>query len=109
MATFNEEKNIVDCIESLKFFADEIVVVDGTSSDNTAELAKREGARFIMTANKPMFHINKNMAFKNCQSEWIFYIDADERVSRELAREFKDVIERNPPENGFWVNRKNWF
>ena len=109
LTTFNEEKNIVDCIISLKTFADEIIVVDGTSSDRTAELAKREGARVIMTANKPMFHINKNMAFKNCQSEWIFYIDADERVSRELARELKDVIERNPPENGFWVNRKNWF
>ena len=109
MATFNEEKNIIDCIESLKTFADEIVVVDGTSSDRTAELAKREGARVIVTANKSMFHINKNMAFKNCQNEWIFYIDADERVSGELARELKDVIKRNPPENGFWINRKNWF
>src|SRR3989304_7541716 len=109
MATFNEEKNIVDCIESLKTFADEIVVVDGTSSDRTAELAEKEGARVIVTTNKSMFHINKNMAFKNCRSEWIFYIDADERVSGELARELKDVIGRNPPENGFWVNRKNWF
>ena len=109
LATFNEEKNIVDCIESLKTFADEIVVVDGTSSDRTAELAKREEAKVIVTANKSMFHINKNMAFKNCRSEWIFYIDADERVSGELARELKDVIGRNPPENGFWVNRKNWF
>ena len=109
LATFNEEKNIVDCIESLKTFADEIVVVDGTSSDRTAELAKKEEVRFIVTTNKSMFHINKNMAFKNCRSEWIFYIDADERVSGELARELKDVIGRNPPENGFWVNRKNWF
>src|SRR3972149_9586025 len=109
LATFNEEKNIVDCIEFLKSFADEIVVVDGTSSDRTAELAKREGARVIVTANKPMFHINKNMAFKNCRSEWIFYIDADERVSMELAKELKEVAARKPSENGFWVNRKNWF
>src|SRR3989304_9183622 len=106
MATFNEEKNIVDCIEFLKSFADEIVVVDGTSSDRTAELAKREGVRVIVTANKPMFHINKNMAFKNCKGEWIFYIDADERVTEELARELKMTARQNPKENGFWVNRK---
>jgi len=109
LATFNEEKNIVDCIESLKTFADEIVVVDGTSYDRTAELARGLGAKVFVTANKPMFHINKNMAFKNCKSEWIFYIDADERVSRELAEELKGIIAREPSENGFWVNRKNWF
>ena len=109
LATFNEEKNIVDCIESLKTFADEIVVVDGTSYDRTAELARGLGAKVFVTANKPMFHINKNMAFKECRGEWIFYIDADERVSRELAEELKGIIAREPSENGFWVNRKNWF
>jgi len=109
LATFNEEKNIVDCIESLKTFADEIVVVDGTSSDRTAELARGLGAKVFVTANKPMFHINKNMAFKNCKGEWIFYIDADERVTEELARELKMTAGQNPKENGFWVNRKNWF
>jgi len=109
LATFNEEKNIVDCIESLKTFADEIVVVDGTSYDRTAELARGLGAKVFVTANKPMFHINKNMAFKNCKGEWIFYIDADERVSMELAKELKEVAARKPSENGFWVNRKNWF
>src|SRR3989338_2640524 len=92
MATFNEEKNIVDCIESLKSFADEIVVVDGTSSDRTVELARLQGARVIVTSNKQMFHINKNMAFKNCKGEWIFYIDADERVTEDLAKEIKGIV-----------------
>src|SRR3972149_11675155 len=89
LATFNEEKNIVDCLDSLKTFADEIVVVDGSSVDRTRELAERLGAKVIKTANKPMFHINKNMAFKECRGEWIFYIDADERVTEELAKELK--------------------
>jgi len=109
LATFNEEKNIVDCLNSLKTFADEIVVVDGTSSDRTVELSQREGARVIVTTNKLMFHINKNIAFKNCRGDWIFYIDADERVSMELAEELKGVAAREPSENGFWINRKNWF
>ena len=109
LATFNEEKNIVDCIDSLKTFADEIVVVDGSSVDRTQELAERLGAKVIKTTNKLMFHINKNMAFKNGKNEWIFYIDADERVTEELAMELKLTARQNPSENGFWVNRKNWF
>ena len=109
LATFNEEKNIVDCIESLKIFADEIIVVDGSSTDRTREIAEKLDAIVIKTTNKPMFHINKNIAFKNCRGEWIFYIDADERVTGELAAELKETATRNPLENGFWVNRKNWF
>ena len=109
LATYNEEKNIVDCLESLNQFADEIVVVDGQSKDRTCELAKKSGARVITTTNKAMFHINKNLAIDNCQAEWIFLIDADERVSPELSREILAKIREKPKENGFWVNRRNWF
>ncbi|OGD83122.1 hypothetical protein A2165_01970 [Candidatus Curtissbacteria bacterium RBG_13_40_7] len=108
-ATYNEEKNIVDCIKSLKSFADEIVVVDGSSIDKTAELAKRLGAKVIETDNKPMFHINKNLAIENCTGEWIFLVDADERFTKDLAREILEIATKNPKENGFWVNRRNWL
>ncbi len=109
LATFNEEKNISDCIFTLKSFTDEIVIVDGTSSDKTRELAQTLGAIVIKTTNKQMFHINKNMAIDKASGSWIFLIDADERVSPALAREIKDKVESNPDENGFWINRKNWF
>ncbi len=109
LATFNEENNIVDCIKSLKTFADEIVVVDGNSTDRTAELAENNGARVIETTNKQMFHINKNLAINNCKNPWIFLIDADERISDELADEIKKKVSENPKESGFWVNRRNWF
>src|SRR3989338_1265370 len=109
LATFNEEENIVDCIESLKNFADEILVADGSSTDRTREIAENLGAKVIKTTNKPMFHINKNIAIKNCKEEWIFLIDADERITPELAHEFKTVVAKNPKENGFWINRRNWF
>ena len=109
LATFNEEENIVDCIESLKNFADEIVVADGSSTDRTRELAENLGAKIIKTTNKPMFHINKNLAIDNCTSDWIFLMDADERVSKELVGEIKGIISKNPKENGFWINRRNWF
>jgi len=109
LATFNEEENIVDCLQSLKGFADEIVIVNGSSTDRTAELAKKLGAKVIKTTNKPMFHINKNLAIDNCTGDWIFLIDADERVTKELANEILEVVSKNPKENGFWVNRRNWF
>lgn len=109
LATYNEEENIVDCIESLKKVVDEIVIADGSSSDRTVELAENLGARVIKTTNKPMFHINKNLAIDNCRGDWVFLIDADERISDELAREIKRKIKEDPRENGFWVNRRNWF
>lgn len=109
IATYNEEKNIVDCLVSLKQFVTEIVVVDGSSNDRTAEIAKKMGAKVITTENKTMFHINKNMAIDNCRGDWIFLIDADERVSKELADEIVARVRQNPKENGFWVNRRNWF
>lgn len=109
VATYNEETNIVDCLESLKLVADEIVVVDGSSRDRTRELAKKHGARVIKTTNKPMFHINKNMAIDNTSGDWVLLMDADERITKELATEINEKVKSNPRENGFWINRKNWF
>lgn len=109
IATFNEESNIFDCLESIKNLVDEIVVVDGNSTDRTAEIARSEGAKVVSTENRQMFHINKNIAIKNCKSEWILLLDADERITESLEKEIKDLINSSPKENGFWINRKNWF
>lgn len=109
LATFNEEKNIRACLNSVVGLAGEIVIADGSSSDKTPQIANSFGAKVIKTTNKPMFHINKNLAIKNCQGEWILLLDADERVSKLLADEISKVIKNNPKENGFWVNRRNWF
>jgi len=109
LATFNEEQNIIDCLESLKNFADEIVVVDGSSADRTRELAQKLKAKVIKTTNKEMFNINKNLAINKCTGDWVFLLDADERISKNLAKEIKETIRKNPQENGFWVNRLNWF
>ncbi len=109
IATFNEQDNIVDCLESVKNLADEIVIVDGNSIDLTAQLAIKFGAKVIKTKNLDMFHINKNMAIEKCQGEWILLLDADERITPDLSKEIKMIIKSAPKENGFWINRKNWF
>ena len=92
IATNNEESNIVDCIQSCKGLVDEIVVVDGSSTDKTAELARQNGAKVIIAPNEKMFHINKQKAIEACSGEWILQLDADERVTPELASEIKNVL-----------------
>lgn len=91
LATFNEEKNIKDCLESVKDIVSEIVIVDGNSEDKTAEIAESFGAKVIRIPNDPMFHNMKQKAFDMCSGDWILYLDADERVSKELAKEIREV------------------
>lgn len=108
LATFNEEENIKRCLESVKEIADEIVVVDGTSTDKTVEIAKSFGAKIIVKDNPPNFHINKQIAIDKSSKEWILQIDADEVVSKELAGEIKKAI-KDDTVNGYWMPRKNYF
>ena len=108
LATYNEEANIAGCLESVKNIADEIIVVDGESTDKTVEIAKKSGARVISTTNKSNFHSNKNMAIDAAKGDWVLQLDADEVVSPELSREIKKEI-NSKKYSGYWVNRKNWF
>ncbi len=113
LATHNEEANLARCLDSVKDIASEIVIVDGTSTDKTVEIAKKYKARIISTDNKPNFHINKNMAIDAATGDWILQLDADEVVSPELAAEIKNLLITHNSQlitnNGYWLNRKNWF
>lgn len=112
LATFNEEKNIKTCLDAVTDWVDEIVVVDGTSTDKTVSIAKGyKNSKVLLTDNKPMFHLNKQMAIEECKSDWILQLDADEVVSPDLKAEILKIInddDRSEP-NGFWINRKNYF
>lgn len=109
LATFNEEKNLPQCLESIKDLADEIVVVDGSSSDKTVEIAKKFGAKILVTDNPPIFHINKQKAIDTATKDWILQLDADEDVTPELKEEIISTINSDPVVNGYWIPRKNWF
>jgi glycosyltransferase involved in cell wall biosynthesis len=109
LATFNEEKNLPALFDSIKNLADEIVIVDGSSADRTVEIAKKHGAKVVVTENLPNFHINKQKAIDLATKEWILQLDADERVSEELAKEIKSKLAGSSSENGYWIARKNWF
>lgn len=109
IATYNEEKNIARCLESVKGWVDEIVVVDGSSVDKTKKIAEGLGAEVFLTSNKPMFHINKQIAIGKCQGDWILQLDADEVVSSELKAEILKILAKGSDFNAFWLPRKNYF
>lgn len=110
LATFNEEKNLGDCLESVRELADEIIVVDGGSTDKTVAIAKQYGAKVIITDNPPIFHINKQKAISAATKDWILQLDADEQVTPELAKEIKSIMEQwNNETMGYWISRKNFF
>lgn len=91
LATFNEEENIAECLDSVKNFASEIVIVDGSSTDGTVEIAREYTDKITVTENHPIFHINKQKAIDKAENEWILQLDADERVTHELGSEIERV------------------
>lgn len=98
IATHNEESNIGECLEAIKDIVQEIVIVDGQSTDKTVEIVKKYNARVISVPNDPMFHNMKQLSFDKSSGEWILYLDADERVSKELAKEIVKVTEMTDEE-----------
>lgn len=92
LAAYNEEENIGECLKSIRDLVDEIVVVVGKSPDKTADIARSFGAKVVEVINDPMFHKMKQQAFDLATGDWILYLDADERVSAELAKEIREII-----------------
>jgi len=90
--TRNEEKNIGDCLESVKGIADEIIVLDEHSTDKTREIAKKYGVKLYEVDHEAIFHVNKQKALEKAKGEWILQLDADERVSSDLAKEILAII-----------------
>ena len=110
LATFNEESNIKNCLNSVKELADEIIIVDGNSTDKTREIAKVMGVKVYQRANVAIFHKNKQLAVEKAKGEWILQLDADERVTKKLKSEIrKEIKKKDNFYDGYYLPRKNWF
>lgn len=110
IAVFNEEENLASCLSSIRSIADEIVVVDGGSTDRTVEIAKKFTTNVIHTDNPPIFHINKQKALDACSGDWILQLDADERITPALQHEIVNVINSGTSDiNGYFIPRRNYF
>ena len=108
ITAYNEEKKIRVCLESAKF-ADELIFVDNSSTDNTAKIAKEYTKHVYSQPNEPTkIDLQKNTGIEKATSDWVLVLDADEQISSELRKEIKEVLEDDPKElNGFWMPRKN--
>jgi glycosyltransferase involved in cell wall biosynthesis len=107
--TFNEAANIRAACESVEW-ADEILVVDSESTDKTREIAASCGAR-VLVKKWQGFSRQKQFATEEAEFDWIFSLDADERVSNELRREIlklKETVEADLAD-GYKIPRRNWY
>ncbi len=105
--TKNESANIADCLASVSF-ADEIIVLDSGSTDGTVELARNLGAQVHTAPDWPGFGPQKNRALALATQEWVFSIDADERVTPALREEMIETL-RQPMRSGYEVMRLSEF
>lgn len=109
LAVHNEAANIDACLLSVRDIADEMIVVDGASTDDTARRAKALGAQVIPAKNTEMFHTNKQRAVDEATGDWILQLDADEVVSPALRDEIILTINAHTQYNGYALARHNYF
>lgn len=106
--TLNESKNILDCIASLKQICEEIIVVDSGSTDDTMELAASAGAKVVKQSylgDGPQ----KNVGIAHASNTWVFSLDADERITPELAEEIRSLDLEHTDYEAFAVKRRNYI
>lgn len=103
----NEAHNIERCLHSAQW-ADEIVVIDSGSTDNTVELAKRFTSGLFYHPFRD-FSDQKNFALSKCTGDWIFFLDADEVATPPLAEEIKRIVQSGAPPQAYAVKRETYF
>lgn len=108
ITTLNEEKNIRECIDSLRLVCNEVIVVDSDSSDRTVEMAREMGARVYI---QPYLGdgLQKNFGIQYASNAWVFSLDADERIMPDLAEIINGLDLENTPSWGFSVKRRNYI
>lgn len=107
ITTFNEAEHIGAALQSVAW-ADEKLVIDSFSTDQTSEIAQKMGAAVLHRKYSGPAD-QKNWAIPKASHDWVLILDADERVTPELADEIKAVLEKNPSEDAFWIRRQSWF
>lgn len=108
ISAYNEEKNLKDCLESVRQLGDEIILIDNNSTDKTQEIGQAYGAKIYTQPNNLMLNINKNFGFEKASGDWLLNLDADERVTPELRDEIATSVKGQASSvDGYWIPRKN--
>ena len=107
----NEEHQIAECIESInKYnFADEILLIDDLSTDKTAEISEHLGAKIIQHPMNGNWGAQWNFAISQAKFEWVFFIDADERMTEKLGKHVREIVDENDQRFAYYVARLNYL
>jgi glycosyltransferase involved in cell wall biosynthesis len=106
--TKNEEKNIRDCLESVIGWANEIIVVDDESTDKTVDIASYYTDKIIIK-KMDIEGRHRNFAYEQAKNIWVLSLDADERLTEELKKEIKEILNQHTSYNGFTIPRRNYI
>ncbi len=104
----NEEKNIKALIENINEIADEIIVIDSGSTDRGLKIAKEMGVK-VLYNEWIDYTSQKNFAISKASNEWVFVLDADERLSDELKKNIKIIKAKETDKDGFLIARKSFY
>lgn len=107
--TKNEEANIVAVIGNAQKLTNDILVVDSGSIDKTVELAERHGAKVVYRAWDNDFSAQRNFALEHIDTDWVLYLDADERMNRELVEAIKKALAKNEQAMYRFIRRNSAF
>lgn len=111
--TQNEEEWLPGCLNSVRGLAAEMIVIDDQSTDKTIEIAKKYGAK-VFVQQKKSFAIQREFGLKQVQGDWVLYLDADERLTKALAKEIKGIVGTMPSHEeklpvAYYLRRQNIF
>ncbi len=105
----DEQENIADCIASARLVADEVLIADSGSTDQTLELARQSGPCRVIQREYVNSGDFKNWAIPQATTPWVMILDADERITESLAREINQLLASEPARDGYWIYRANYF
>ena len=105
--TKNSGKDLQVALESVKSFASEIIIADGYSTDNTLKIAEDYGCK-VFQKKFEGFDIERNYAISKCTNEWIFEIDSDEEIDKEMQENIIETL-KNPKHEVYKIKRKDFF
>lgn len=106
--TKNEERNIKDCLESVYKWADEILIIDDMSTDNTLDIARKYTDR-IISKKMDVEGVHRNFAYLQAKNIWVLSLDADERATEELKTEIEEAVKEGVKYNGYTIPRRNFI
>ena len=107
--TKNEEANIAEVIKNSKLVTEYVLIVDSGSTDKTVELAKANGAEVVYRAWDNDFSAQRNFALEHVHTDWVLYLDADERLDSDLCIAIKKAISTEPHLQHKWAKNRRSF